>query len=265
MSVNRSGQPCEDALARYGKSIILVPLIIGGALIVAAILIWHARHHRVRLAEATRVEEEVRRELRAAHIEMRALRPAEALERTETAKAMIALLPVNLAPDYAELKMAQLLIEGESLLMLDCRANAPDSEALFNKALTLMTHASGEVWQFGMLGRARARYEAGRFPEALSDLNAIMDRNASSGAAYYWRSLTRRELGDAKGAGEDERRARALDSWPPLRDFMQAECVWTRDILSKPEGHPPEGEKGALIEFFAADADGEARSGAPKE
>jgi hypothetical protein len=62
-----------------------------------------------------------------------------------------------------------------------------------------------------------------------------MDRNDSFGAAYYWRALTRRELGDAKGAAEDEKRARALDSWPPLRDFMQPSCTWTRDIIFKPE------------------------------
>lgn len=260
MSANESNRTdaSQDALAYYGKSVILVPLIIGGALVVAVILFWHAQNRRARLAEAAQVEEMVRRELRVAYIEMRALRPAMALERSDAAKELIARLLVNLAPDYAELKMSQLLVEAESLFMLDCGAYAKMAEERFDKALSLMTHASGEMWQFGMLGRARTRFEEKLYSEALADLDAIMDRNSSFGAAYYWRSLTRRELGDTKGAAEDETRARALDSWPPLRDFMQASCIWTRDILSKPEPFPEERSEGGLVDLFAHDPEADA-------
>ncbi|MCD8350561.1 MAG: hypothetical protein LUC93_08135 [Planctomycetaceae bacterium] len=255
MSAHEShpADPHQDVLAGYGKSIILVPLIIGGALIVATILLWHAHNKRARIADATQVEEQVREELRAAYVEMRALRPAQALKRSDAAKALMAKLPVNLAPDYADLKVSQLLVEGESLFMLDCAAYAEAAEQRFDQAMTLMNYASGEMWLFGMLGRARARYESQRYDQALQDLNAIMDRNNSFGAAYYWRSLTRTALGDERGGQADERRARALDSWPPLRDFMQASCRWTRDVLTKPVLPDSGGNHGDLVEIFAID------------
>jgi hypothetical protein len=255
---SRPSYPNQDASAHFGKAAILVPLIIGGAVIAAAIFFWHAKARRERLAEATRVEEMARRELRAAFVEMRALRPDAALERADAAKELIALLPADLDPHYAELKMTNLLIEGESLFMLDCGANAEIAGERFDEALRLMNRASGEMWENGMLGRARARFEAKQYAAAQEDLDAVMDRNDSFGAAYYWRSLTRRELGDAKGAAEDEKRARALDSWPPLRDFMQASCVWTRDIIFKPPG----ASEGGLMEIFEADSD-RADTGAP--
>ncbi len=255
MSAHEShpADPHQDALAGYGKSIILVPLIIGGALIVATILMWHAHNRRARLTEATQVEEQVRDELRAAYVEMRALRPAQALTRSDAAKELMAKLPVNLAPDYADLKVAQLLVEGESLFMLDCAAYAEAAEERFDEAMNHMNYASGEMWLFGMLGRARARYESKRYEQALHDLNAVMDRNESFGAAYYWRSLTRTALGDIRGAKADERRARALDSWPPLRDFMQASCRWTRDVLARP-ALPADGDvRPDLVEIYAGD------------
>ncbi|MCD8140575.1 MAG: hypothetical protein LUE17_12505 [Planctomycetaceae bacterium] len=256
MSAHEShpADPRQEALAGYGRSIILVPLIIGGALIVATILMWHAHNKRARIADATQVEEQVREELRAAHAEMRALRPAQALQRSDTAKKLMAKLPVVLAPDYADLKVVQLLVEGESLFMLDCAAHAEAAEERFDQAMNLMNYASGEMWLFGMLGRARARYESKCYELALQDLNAIMDRNNSFGAAFYWRSLTRAALGDVRGAQADERRARALDSWPPLRDFMQSSCRRTRDVLSKPV-MPETGEtRGDLVEIYATEA-----------
>jgi hypothetical protein len=149
----------QDAAAHFGKAVILVPLIIGGAVIVAAIFLWHAKANHERLAEATHIEEMTRGELRAAFVEMRALRPAAALEHAGAARKLISRLPADIDPHYAELKMTSLLIEGESLFLLDCGANAKIAGERFDKALRLMNHASGEMWQFGMLGRARTSFE----------------------------------------------------------------------------------------------------------
>lgn len=230
--------PNHEPLADYGKAAVMVPLIIGGAIIVALIILWRTHERNIQLSEMARIEEEARQELRGAYVEMRALRPNLALTRAERAGRLVDSLKTNLAPDYAQLKISLLLLEGESLFMKDCARHADSAEERFDRALALMPYSSGEMWQFGMLGRARARFELKKYEQAMADLDNILDRNPSFGSAYYWRSLARDALGDRDGAREDEKRARALDSWPPLRDFMQASCEWTRDILAK-QSLPP--------------------------
>ena len=230
--------PYEKPLADQGKAMILVPLIIGGAVIVSIIMLWEAHSRKLRLAEMSHNEVIARNELRDAWTEMRALRPETALEKTDSASKLIDTLKSarakTWATDYAELKVGLLLLEAESLFMKDCAKNAPEAEAKFDEALSLMVLSSGEMWQSGLLGRARARYEQGKYAETIADLDQVMTRNANFGSAYYWRSLAKEKTGDAAGALADARIAKRLDSWPPLRDFMQASCVWTRDILSKP-------------------------------
>jgi len=225
--------PYAEPLADYGKAAVMVPLIIGGAIIVAVIILWHSHALRVQMSEMARVEVLAREELRAAYNEMRALKPHLALTRAERAGKLIDTLQTDLATDYAQLKVALLLLEGETLFMKDCVRHADTAEEKFDKALGLMTYASGDMWQFGMLGRARARVELKKFREAQSDLDSVLDRNPSFGSAYYWRAQTHTALGDREGARKDEARARALDSWPPLRDFMQPGSVWTRDIFNR--------------------------------
>lgn len=224
----------EDPVLYFGKNAIIAPLIIGGALVAGALMMWQTHNRKVQAVEMTLIEEKARVELRKAYTEMRALKPVDALERADNVERLIKSLNAKLAPDYAPLKIAMLLVQGESLFMKDCAANSEAAEAKFAEALNLMQFASGGMWQFGMLGRARARFESGKYREALQDLDSVMDRNPSYGSAYYWRSLTREKLGDHVGAKQDENKAKALDSWPPLRDFMQASCVWTRDIINKP-------------------------------
>lgn len=222
------------SLVESGKTAIIVPLIIGSAVIVAVIMLWEAHYRKVRIAEMTRVEELVRVDLRNAYQELRAHNPQGALSHTAVAREKMSELRRTVIDDYADLHVALLLIEAESLFMDDCKANAATAEERFNRALSQMTRASGGMWLFGMIGRARTRYELGRYREAESDLDQIMERNPSFGAAYYWRSQARDRLGDAEGAAEDARRAWNLDSWPPLRDFMQPAGVWERDILCRP-------------------------------
>jgi tetratricopeptide (TPR) repeat protein len=128
-----------------------------------------------------------------------------------------------------------LLIESEAEFAMDPDGKAAEAEDQFTRALSLMSRASGEMWQFGVFGRARTRMRLGRFREAEEDLTILMDRNPSFGAAYYWRAKARESLGDADGAARDEEMARRLDSWPPLRDFMLETQTWNRDILCAPE------------------------------
>lgn len=231
----KAPDPHEEPLADYGKSVIMVPLIIGGAVIISIIMLWETHNRNLRLAEMSRCEEAARIELRAAYAEMRALNPAAALTKTAEAARHMRSLKSTWVSDYAELRVALLLMEGEALMMRDGAANAPAAEQRFNESLSLMVHASGELWQFGLLGRSKARFEQGKYQDAIADLDHVMTRNPNFGAAYYWRALAKQKLGDDKGAREDEARARSLDSWPPLRDFMQAANVYTRDILCKPD------------------------------
>ena len=157
------------------------------------------------------------------------------------------------------MKVALLLLEGETLCMKDCVRHADTAEEKFDRALELMPYASGDMWQVGMLGRARARVELKKYREALGDLDSVLDRNPSFGSAYYWRSQTRAALDDREGAQKDEARARALDSWPPLRDFMQPGSVWTRDIFNRHRfGEDAEkGEGRPLAPFMIPPVDGD--------
>ena len=256
--------PYEKPLADHGKAMILVPLIIGGAVIVSIIMLWEAHSRKLRLAEMSQNEVAARDELRYAWMEMRALRPEPALERTGRASKLIDTLKSRRAKtwptDYAELRVGLLLLEAESLFMKDCVKNAPEAEAKFTEALSLMVLSSGEMWQAGLLGRARTRFEQGKYAEAIADLDQVMTRNANFGSAYYWRSLAKEKIGDADGALADEQTAKRLDSWPPLRDFMQASCVWTRDILSKPAD--PEH---SLIPLFAGEENAEHQDETPAQ
>ncbi len=230
--------PNHEPLADYGKAAVMVPLIIGGAIIAAMIILWQTHARNVRLSELAEVEVLARRELRGAYVEMRAGRPALALVRTEKAGKLVDALKTKLAPDYAQLKIALLLLEGELLFMKDSVKYADEAENRFDLALGLMPYASGEMWQFGMLGRARARFEQRKYEAVISDLDTVLDRNGSFGSAYYWRALAREATGDAQGAREDESRARALDSWPPLRDFMLPPGERRRDIFRKGGDEP---------------------------
>lgn len=232
-SRRRAAGQTEDRLYDVGRSAILVPLIIGGAVIVAIIILWRTHDQTVRMAEMSRIEEAARIELRSAYVEMRAMRTDSALEKAASARKLMHSLKTAHPADYVGLKIALLLIEAESLFMKDCSANAAEVEKRFDEALALMNFASGEMWQFCMLGRARAHFEQGEYAEAVSDLDSLMGRNPSYGAAYYWRSVAKERLGDLAGAREDEKRARSLDSWPPLRDFMAA-GVLNRDVLCRP-------------------------------
>lgn len=244
---NNTRQIQNQQFPEYGKASILAPLIIGGAVVAGSVMMWQTHNRNEQMAKMSRIEEEIRTELRSAYGSLRSLEPEETLNKTEKANTLFKSLNAKLAPDYASLKIYLLLVEAEALFMKDCAKHADQAEIKFDQAMHLMSYASGDLWLFGMLGRARTRYEQGKFEEALADLDTVMDRNPSFGAGYYWRSLTKDRLGDHDGAKRDEKKARSLDSWPPLRDYIQPSCQWTRDIIHKPK------ESG----YSAGDADGQ--------
>lgn len=232
----RYADPDAEPLADCGRSAIMIPLIIGGAVVVSVIILWQTYTQKLHMGEMARTEEAARLELRSAYGALRAKEPDAALEHAAAAGRMHATLREGMSSGYAKLRIAILLFEAESLFMKDSLNNAVVAERKFADALALMPYASGDVWEFGMLGRSRMRFESGRHKDALADLDTILERNPNFGTAYYWRSLTKKALGDDAGAGADEQRARALDSWPPLRDFVPAPGgAGTRDILAK---HP---------------------------
>ena len=208
----------EKTPAGSGMTAILVPLIIGGALAAAALVMWNSRYTKLRQSESTRIEEEIRADLKSAYQELRDNRPDAALKIIARAKEKITLLHVVWSADYVDLRLALLLVEGEADFQIDPRGRAAQSEGKFDAALSLMTLASGEVWEFGVLGRARSRLEQKKHREANEDLTLLLERNPSFGAAYYYRAKAREGLGDGTGAAEDAKRAENLASWPPLRE-----------------------------------------------
>lgn len=223
--------PYRPDLPGGGKMAILVPLIIGGAMIIGVFILWGTHVRKVREGERAKVEEEVRTDMLSAYHALRDLKPEAALEITESVESRMKIFEGGLDGDYADLKVARLMIEAEAEFMLDCKNSAPSVEEKFDRAMGMMIRASGEMWEYGVMGRARARLEQGKFGEAVGDLDILLSRNPSYGAAYYWRSVARKGLGDGDGSREDEAMAKNLDSWPPLRDFMRDACVRERDFL----------------------------------
>ncbi|MCC8190073.1 MAG: hypothetical protein LIP77_05460 [Planctomycetes bacterium] len=238
-----SGDPVDPALPvepaiPSGKAAVLVPLIIGGAVIIAVIMLWESHYRKRQILAMVHIEDMVKENLRRAYRDLRLLDPERALFHARLAESNMQKLRSSLSTDYLELKVTLRLIQGEAVFTADCATHAAAAEAYFSEAIESMSHASGEMWEFGLYGRARARYELGKYAEADTDLTYLLDRNPSFGAAYYWRSLTREKLGRADAAADDARQAWNLDSWPPLRDFLQTTGTWDRDIFGRPKTDP---------------------------
>lgn len=225
-----------DELAASSMPVI-VPLVFGAAIVVAVFVLWNAHAKKIAIAESARIEEQVRVELREAYRHLREHRPEQALAMVKTVEKNMDGLPINWVNDYANLKVARLMMEAEAIFILDRAGSAEQAEKLFNQALELITHASGELWLFGVFGRGRVRFELGRYEEAVADFDNLLSRNSSFGAAYYWRSLAYGKLGRAEEAMADGVRAKSLDSWPPLRDFVRSGTEDdSRDFLTLPRG-----------------------------
>ncbi|MCC8179541.1 MAG: hypothetical protein LIP23_01310 [Planctomycetes bacterium] len=210
----------EEDVEPHGVMLIIVPLIFGAAVIIAFLLLWHSESTKSELSRIALMEEEARDYLNDAYQAVRARNPEKALALTAATGERLDQFQSRRKGAYMELKVVRLLIEGEAQMQLDSRRFAAESERKFTDALDHMTTSSGELWSFGMFGRARARFENDDYHGAIEDLDALLSRNPSFGAAYYWRSLGHAGLGDSLQAAVDEEKARILDSWPPLRDFM---------------------------------------------
>ncbi len=217
--------PHESPLPSFGKAALFVPLIIGGAVIVSLVMLWEAHAREARLAAASTSEIAARDCLREAWAALRAGLPDATLKKTADAAVCVeALRSAHVEArdtDYAELRAGLFLLEAEALLLRDGAAGAAAAEAKAGTALELLPFSGGGLWEAGLLCRARARHEQGRYADAIHDLDQIMTRNANYGAAYYYRALARENAGDDAGAREDERIARRLGSWPPLRGFLR--------------------------------------------
>ncbi len=219
-------KPYDDRLPGGGTGAIMVPLIIGAAIIIGAYILWDINARRARASELAKVEEEIRLDLIQAYRFLVQANPAEALQITQSVdeRAKQFGKAVRHDSDYAELHAARLLLEANAEFMILCEAGAAMAEEKFTRAIGLMIHASGEMWEFGMMSRARARLEQDKYHEALADLDVLLAGNPNYGAAYYWRALLKYETGDQAGGQADEQRARDLGSWPPRRNFMQNTC-----------------------------------------
>ncbi len=228
---NNPVNPYDASLPEAGKMAIIVPLIIGAALVIGVFILWQTHAKKVRIAEMARVEEEVQRDLILAYREMRDLKPESALSITRAAERKMRIFGKTPDSDYQEMKVAVLLLEAEAEFMRDCGGTAPVVEEKFTRAMAMMTRSRGELWEYGVMGRARARIEQKKYEGAIEDLDLLLARNPSYGTGYYWRSQAKARMGDAEGAAEDKRRAQNLDSWPPLRDYMRDACVRERDVL----------------------------------
>lgn len=218
-----------------GAGTVLIALIIGGAILATAFMVWDFRQRREEMAERARLEEKVREDLIRAYNLLRNNEPQVALRRTAVAQANLERIAGGGPDDYAELRAARRILEAEAHAMLGGRERLEAAETEFSRALNIMRYSSGEIWMLGTYSRGRTRYDLAQYAEAVADFDAVLNRNAGFGAAYYWRSLAKRHLGDRVGAAQDAERAKSLDSWPPHRDFLHAPDVsstrWDRLVV----------------------------------
>ncbi len=215
-------QNLPEDVARSHMALVIVPLIIGAAIVISAVIMWEGHERYLQSADTTRGEEEIRADLRHAYHQLRENRPDQALAVVHEIDSKIKQLKSQWVTDYLDIKAARCLMEGEALFRLDSVNNAQAAEAAFDGALTLMPHASGEFWLYGMLGRARTRFQIGDYAGAESDLTLLLDRNPSFGAAYFCFYDSGRNEDNTEGALADEEKAKTLDSWPPLRNFVMS-------------------------------------------
>lgn len=216
---------CDDPYAEQlpgGGSSIVIWLIVGAAVLAVALFAWEKRSQRLILAEAGGVEEEARRELRESFAALRDNRPDAVVENDRHIGEKLDRLLKIRPGGYTIMRASRKFICAEAMLLQGGPDRVAEAERNLTSGLELLRHSGGSLWEFGLLGRGKARHMLGRNADALVDLDAIVSFNPSYGAAYYWRSRTRAALGDASGAAEDEMRARALDSWPPRRSFPRA-------------------------------------------
>lgn len=218
---NASISASEELSPGSGRAAVILALLFGGTLAVACLILWDSHREKLRMAEVARLEEQARRSIHDATRALGVALPDQALLMAKQADEQIASLKNILPADYFELVTEIQLIRGEAEFSLNPRDNANEAEMHFDSALGLMTSPSGDRWEKGMFGRARSRLEQRKFAEAEMDLTRILENNPNFGAAYYWRAQTRRSMGNDKGANADEVRAKRLDSWPPLRDFVK--------------------------------------------
>ncbi len=218
-------QPYIHKFPGGGTAAIIVPLIIGGALLICVYILWNSHMWNVRQTEMSRVEEEVRHDLIAVYRALIDNRPEKALEILNAVGKRESILKSAGEFAYSDIRSARLMLEGQAEFMLLCEEGAPQVERKFTEALGYLMRASGEMWEFGMMGRARARIGQRKYREAEEDLNILLAGNSNYGAGYYWRAMARYQLNNHEGARQDEERAIQLDSWPPRRNLLQDACA----------------------------------------
>lgn len=228
-----TANPYDNDLPNVGMMAILVPLIIGGACVVGALILWQQHERKAREFEASKVEEEVRTDILSAYRLMRQEKYAAAVELMDKTDDKVAFLCANDSnPDaYTDFRAALLSLVAEAEFIRDPTANAAEAEDKFNGAMSLLRYASGEMWEFSVLGRARSRFAQKKYEEAIADLDTLLAGNPNYGTAYYWRSLARKGMGDLEGAAADREVAENFDSWPPLRDPLRRSDTGALDMF----------------------------------
>jgi|GEM_PF-3159886 hypothetical protein len=218
---NNNDNPYGDQLPEGGSSI-WVWLIIGGTIIFIFVMLWEKRSRAFLMAEAAGVEESVREDIRVSFGELRDGQFKAVLDRDTLIQKKLDWL-LQLKPrGYVIMRVSRLFIRAEAIVMIGGLEHIKAAEELFTQGMELMGYSGGSLWEFGLVGRAKARYLLSRHADAENDLNILLSYNPSYGAAYYWRSLAREKLGNEDGAWEDERQAMALGSWPPPSGFNRA-------------------------------------------
>lgn len=198
---------------RGGINAILIPLLLGGALVVALFTAWQKHAAMEQVTDIAHIEEESTVEIRAALAALRAGDTARVLELTQKLNDKTKKYVQNLPT----ICVRTAILEGEALL----RQDSVKSESAFERAVSLLNRSGGITWEYALLGRGRARLANNKATEAVEDFDLILRHNAMFGAAYYWRARAHAALGNTTTAARDEADARRLDAWPPKVSFLQ--------------------------------------------
>lgn len=190
---------------------ILVPLIIGGALIAAGLIVWNQRLRQEKADQVSRLEEEARKGISLAKQAVIDGNWDETIRRVNNAFQCIDAASEDDYFSYDSVMAEGYLYRGRANFGL---GNFPEAEDDFSSVLLRYSGISNQTMETALMWRGRTRMEMGLLEDAVEDFSLVIKMNGNYGAAYAWRAKAR--AGSAMdGADDDEKRAKELASWPP--------------------------------------------------
>ena len=219
ISARRTSVTARVVWRKTATAPLLVPLFLGAAGIVAALLILDSGQRHQRLQQIAHIEVEVRNELVTAVADLDAGRYTTAREKATAILDRLSREGLERHRAFEEVGGMAYMLRGEAAERADPDGPWDEVAEDFRAAAQGLGWARAGVlpWSARM-GYGRSLYRLGDDEDAIRTLERLIRDNPSYGEAYRWRSLAYRRQGDLERADADEAMARRLGAWVDPRD-----------------------------------------------